>query len=121
MSLPEKLLKKTATVLSRTVPPAVPGIMFLSGGQSEDEATENLNAMNQITHTKIPWSLSFSYGRALQHSCIKAWSGKDENVVKAQDVLLARAKGNSEAQLGKFHSTGEKGAKESLYVADYRY
>jgi fructose-bisphosphate aldolase class I len=118
---PREIAEKTAIVLSRTVPPAVPGIMFLSGGQSEDEATENLNAMNQITHTKIPWSLSFSYGRALQHSCIKAWSGKDENIVKAQEVLLARAKGNSEAQLGKFQSTGDTGAKESLYVKDYTY
>jgi fructose-bisphosphate aldolase class I len=112
---------KTVTVLSRTVPPAVPGIMFLSGGQSEEEATANLNEMNKITEIKTPWSLSFSYGRALQHSCIKAWSGKDENLHKAQDVLLHRAKSNSDAQLGKFQGSGEEGAKESLHVAGYRY
>lgn len=71
-----EIAERTVTALSRTVPPAVPGIMFLSGGQSEGEATANLNEMNKITHIKTPWSLSFSYGRALQHSCIQAWGGK---------------------------------------------
>jgi fructose-bisphosphate aldolase class I len=117
----KEIAEKTVTVLSRTVPPAVPGIMFLSGGQSEEEATANLNEMNKITHIKAPWSLSFSYGRALQHSCIRAWNGKDENIQKAKDVLHVRAKANSEAQLGKY-AGGEGGAaSESLHVAGYTY
>lgn len=65
--------------LSRTIVPAVPGIMFLSGGQSEEKASLNLNAMNKLEGTKAPWSLSFSYGRALQASALKAWVGKAEN------------------------------------------
>jgi len=95
--------------------------MFLSGGQSEEEATLNLNAMN-ASNLKKPWSLSFSYGRALQHSCIKTWAGLDENIKKAQEVLFARARANSEAQLGKYQggSTGS-GAGESLYVSNYVY
>jgi len=96
--------------------------MFLSGGQSEGEATANLNEMNKITHIKTPWSLSFSYGRALQHSCIQAWNGKEENVTKAQDVLIHRARSNGEAQLGKFAGAGaDSGSKESLHVTNYTY
>lgn len=117
---PQEIAFKTVTALSRTVPPAVPGIMFLSGGQSEDEATANLNAMNQITQIKTPWSLSFSYGRALQHSVIKTWNGKEENFKAAQDTLLLRARSNGEAQLGKFQGAGQ-GSGESLFVADYKY
>ena len=74
-------------------------MVFLSGGQSEDEATLNLNAMNALPLGQRPWKLTFSYGRALQHSCIKAWGGKPENVEKAKAVLLARAKANGEAQV----------------------
>ena len=70
----------TLRTLSRTFVPAIPGIMFLSGGQSEEEASQNLNDMNKITTIPKPWSLTFSYGRALQSSCQKAWSGKAENV-----------------------------------------
>lgn len=111
----------TVRTLQRTVPPAVPGIMFLSGGQSEEEATLNLNAMNKL-QAKKPWTLSFSYGRALQQSTLKAWSGKEENVSKAQEVFLARAKANSEATLGKYQG-GAAGAdaSESLHVKDYKY
>jgi len=118
---PREIAELTVTALSRTVPPAVPGIMFLSGGQSEEEATLNLNAMNQITSIKAPWSLSFSYGRALQHSCIKAWNGKEENVQKAQEVLQTRAKANSEAQLGKYQGGSGEQSNESLYVGNYTY
>jgi len=117
----QEIAFKTVTVLSRTVPPAVPGIMFLSGGQSEEDATLNLNAMNQITQIKTPWSLSFSYGRALQHTTIKTWNGHDENLQKAQDVLIHRAKSNGEAQLGKFQGSGSEGSKESLFVGSYIY
>lgn len=63
----------TVRTLSRTIVPAVPGIMFLSGGQSEEEASLNLNEMNKLENIKRPWSLSFSYGRALQSSTLKAW------------------------------------------------
>jgi len=118
----KEIAEKTVLALSRTVPPAVPGIMFLSGGQSETEATENLNEMNKITHIKAPWSLSFSYGRALQHSVIRTWSGKPENVEKAKEVLITRARANGEAQLGKYQgSAAGEGAKESLHVSNYTY
>lgn len=92
----------TVRTLSRSIVPAVPGIMFLSGGQSEEEATVNLNEMNKIDAKLRPWSLSFSYGRALQSSCLKAWEGKEENVKAAQQALITRAKANSEATLGKY-------------------
>ncbi|XP_021743337.1 fructose-bisphosphate aldolase, cytoplasmic isozyme-like [Chenopodium quinoa] len=118
---PEVIAEYTVRTLQRTVPPAVPGVMFLSGGQSEEEATLNLNAMNKL-QTKKPWTLSFSYGRALQQSTLKAWSGKEENVPKAQEVFLARAKANSEATLGKYQGgAGGADASESLHVKDYKY
>ena len=75
--------------------------MFLSGGQSAELATAHLNAMN-AAHPSLPWPLSFSYGRALQEPCLKAWAGKPENVAKAQEVLLHREKCNSYASLGKY-------------------
>lgn len=73
------------------------GIVFLSGGQSEVDATKNLNAINQVSGIK-PWVLTFSYGRALQASVLKAWQGKDENIETAQKTLLHRAKANGDAQ-----------------------
>jgi len=111
----------TVTALRRTVPPAVPGVTFLSGGQSELAATANLNAMNRIDLLK-PWSLTFSYGRALQASVLKAWGGKKENVDAAQKVLLHRAKMNGMASVGKY--PGEEGqdvADQSLFVANHQY
>lgn len=111
----------TVTVLSRTVPPAVPGITFLSGGQSEEEASLNLNAMNALKGIKKPWTLSFSYGRALQHSTIKAWAGKPENIKAAQEVLIARALANSQATLGEYQGSADSAASESLYVSNYTY
>jgi fructose-bisphosphate aldolase class I len=108
----------TVRALSRAVPPAVPGIMFLSGGQSEEEATAHLTAMNQVEDIHRPWALSFSFGRALQASALKAWGGKKENWEAAQNAFLTRAKANSEATLGR----GDVSAKgESLYVKDYKY
>lgn len=98
---PEEIAAYTIRTLERRVPSAVPGIMFLSGGMSEEEATVNLNAMNK-GERKGPWSLSFSYGRALQQSCLKSWMGKEENVKAAQDALMARARGNSKANLGEY-------------------
>jgi fructose-bisphosphate aldolase class I len=112
---------RTVLALSRTIPPAIPGIMFLSGGQSEEEASLNLNEMNKITEIKRPWSLSFSYGRALQNTCVKTWAGKDENLAAAQKALIDRATAHSEACLGKYAGSKDGSGKESLFVADYKY
>jgi fructose-bisphosphate aldolase class I len=113
----------TVTALQRTVPAAVPGVVFLSGGQSEEDATLNLNAINAC-HGKKPWALTFSYGRALQASTLAAWGGKPENVEKAQEVLLNRAKANSLAAVGKYHASlidSVAAAAKSLFVADHAY
>lgn len=111
---PEVIAEYTVTALRRTVPPAVPGIVFLSGGQSELDATLNLNAMNKLDVLK-PWTLSFSFGRALQQSTLKTWGGKKENVTKAQEAFLERCKGNSDATLGKYAGASAGGlASESL-------
>ncbi|GJM87893.1 hypothetical protein PR202_ga03892 [Eleusine coracana subsp. coracana] len=116
---PEQVAAYTLKLLHRRIPPAVPGIMFLSGGQSEVEATQNLNAMNQSAN---PWHVSFSYARALQNTCLKTWGGKPENVKAAQDALLLRAKANSLAQLGKYSSDGEAAeANENMFVKNYSY
>jgi fructose-bisphosphate aldolase class I len=119
---PEVIAQHTVRALLRTVPAAVPAIVFLSGGQSEEEASVNLNAMNKLTGKK-PWTLTFSYGRALQQSTLKAWGGKDENIPKAQAALLVRCKANSEATLGNYQGNSNlgDGASESLHVKDYKY
>ena len=111
----------TVVALRRTVPPAVPGIVFLSGGQSEEEATLNLDAMNKLDLLK-PWTLSFSFGRALQQSTLKTWAGKKENIAKAQEAFLLRCKANSDATLGKYSGGSDGGlASESLFVKGYKY
>lgn len=116
---PDTIAKFTLKMLKRTVPPAVPGIMFLSGGQSEMEATLNLNAMNQSPN---PWHVSFSYARALQNSVLKTWQGRPENVEAAQKALLARAKANSLAQLGRYTAEGETDeAKAGMFQKGYTY
>jgi fructose-bisphosphate aldolase, class I len=79
----------------------------------------NLNAMNR-TNLKRPWALTFSFGRALQASCLRAWSGKTENILAAQKVLLERAKANSEASVGKYGGS-ESASKDSLFVSNYSY
>lgn len=107
--------------LSRTVPPALAGVTFLSGGQSEEQASLNLNAMNKLTNVRKPWFLTFSYGRALQNSCVKTWAGKDENVANAQKALLERAKANSQAQLGQYQGSDDASVNENLYVNNYSY
>ncbi|KAM3139466.1 Fructose-bisphosphate aldolase 5 [Paramecium bursaria] len=112
---------RTALALSRTVPPALVGVVFLSGGQSEEEASLNLNEMNKLTNVRKPWSLSFSYGRALQNTAVKTWHGKEENWHAAQQALIVRAKANSEATLGKYQGGQGGAAGESLFVADYKY
>jgi fructose-bisphosphate aldolase class I len=120
-STPEEVALATVTALRRGVPPAVPAIVFLSGGQSEIDATRNLDAINKLPGPK-PWWLSFSYGRALQASVLKAWQGKEENIAEAQKTLLHRAKANGDAQLGKY--AGEDAAAEaaqSLFVENHAY
>jgi len=107
----------TISVLRRCVPPAVPTICFLSGGQSEEEATLNLNAVNSVTAVSIPWSLTFSYGRALQASSLKAWGGKEENFEKAAQVFLNRVRANGLASKGMYMAGAVAGAAaESLFV-----
>lgn len=95
-----QIAESTLKCLSSVVPTEVPGIVFLSGGQSEEEACENLNAINQLAKN-VPWKLTFSYGRALQNSALQTWAGKKENVVRAQKVFVERAKAASLASQGK--------------------
>ena len=101
----EQVAEMTVDCFLNTVPAAVPGIAFLSGGQSDELASAHLNAMNQIDNT--PWNITFSYGRALQAPALKAWSGKDENVSSAQDAFMKRAKFNSLATKGEFSADME--------------
>ena len=105
-----EIAEKTVKCFRRAVPAAVPGIVFLSGGQSDEDATANLNAMNDAYKSEMPWALSFSYGRALQAAPQKAWAGKAENVPAAQQAFLHRARMNSLAQLGDWSDTLEKAA-----------
>jgi fructose-bisphosphate aldolase class I len=104
----EEVAERTIQILKRCVPSAVPGIAFLSGGQSDEEATAHLNAMNRIGG--FPWKLTFSYGRALQAAPQKAWSGKNENVAAAQRAFAHRAKMNGLAALGQWKDGLEKKA-----------
>lgn len=102
---------RTVRVLKRTVPAAVAGIVFLSGGQSDEIATAHLNSMNQQFKGKLPWPLSFSYGRALQQPALKAWKGAAANVVAAQTALAHRARMNGLASLGRYSAELERQAK----------
>ena len=97
---PEDVAKATLSVFRRVVPAAIPGIFFLSGGQTPAESTENLNALNNRGHQ--PWELSFSYGRALQEPAQKAWSGKLANAESAQAALKKRARLNGLARSGRY-------------------
>ncbi|XP_072099088.1 fructose-bisphosphate aldolase C-like [Mobula birostris] len=119
---PEEIATATVTALRRTVPPAVPGITFLSGGQSEEEATINLNAINKCPLPK-PWALTFSYGRALQASALNTWRGEKENMQAAQNEFMKRAEVNSLAALGQYEasSEGEGAASQSLYIENHAY
>jgi fructose-bisphosphate aldolase class I len=97
----EEVAARTVQCLLRSVPAAMPGVVFLSGGQSDEVATQHLNAMNKIPAVK-PWKLSFSYGRALQAAPLKAWGGKAENAAAAQAALMERAQANGAATLGQY-------------------
>jgi len=104
----ERVAEETIRCFKRHVPAAVPGIVFLSGGQSDEDATANLNAMNAIG--PHPWQLSFSYGRALQAPALRAWGGKEENVEAAQRAYYHRAKMNSAARTGVYAPEMEREA-----------
>jgi fructose-bisphosphate aldolase class I len=103
-----EVAEKTIRLLKACVPAAVPGIAFLSGGQSDEEATAHLNAMNRLG--PLPWRLTFSYGRALQAAPQKAWSGKAENVSAGQRAFAHRARMNGLASKGEWASELEKKA-----------
>ena len=115
---PKNVALATVTTLLRSVPAAVPGIVFLSGGLSEEEASLYLNEMNLLAADK-PWNLSFSYGRALQHSCLRAWAGS--NIDKGQKALIARAQANSEASKGLYVLGSQPSSDEKLFVSGYTY
>ncbi|HVV78977.1 MAG TPA: class I fructose-bisphosphate aldolase [Pseudolabrys sp.] len=104
----QDVAERTVKVLKACVPGAVPGIAFLSGGQSDEDATAHLDAMNKIGN--LPWALTFSYGRALQHAPQTTWAGKPENVAAAQRAFTHRAKMNGLAALGQWKQDLEKKA-----------
>jgi fructose-bisphosphate aldolase class I len=105
---PQQVAELTVKCLKATTPASVPGIAFLSGGQSDEQATENLSLINQIGN--LPWNVTFSYGRALQAAALKAWGGKTENVAAGQRAFTHRARMNSLAALGKWNQQLEKAA-----------
>lgn len=119
---PADVAKATVTCFQRTVPVAVPGVTFLSGGQSEEEASVHLDAINKYPGKK-PWTLTFSYGRALQASVLRAWGGKPENIKAAQAELLKRAKANGDASLGKYAAGSVQGqaGDASLFIQNHAY
>jgi fructose-bisphosphate aldolase, class I len=104
----DEVAEKTVKLLKACVPAAVPGIAFLSGGQSDEEATAHLDAMNRIGN--LPWKLTFSYGRALQHAPQMAWSGRPENAAAAQRAFAHRARMNGLASMGQWKSDLERKA-----------
>ena len=117
-SNPKEVAEYTIRTLERTVPSAVAGITFLSGGLSEEAASVYLNEMNNIER-KAKWNVSFSYGRALQHSCLRAWGGSD--IDAGQKALIARAQANSEAAKGQYVTGSQPSSDEQLFVAGYTY
>ena len=116
---PETIAWYTVRTLSRSIVPALPGVVFLSGGQSEEAASLNLNAMNKLENIQRPWALTFSYGRALQQSVLKAWRGSADNIAAAQAALLERARANGAASKGEY--AGGSGDTASTFVANYSY
>jgi fructose-bisphosphate aldolase class I len=106
--LANEVADATVKCLLRAVPAAVPGITFLSGGQSAELASARLNAMNVIYKSKLPWELSFSFGRALQEPAMEIWNGKETNLIDAQQALYHRAKCNFAARRGEYNDTMER-------------
>jgi fructose-bisphosphate aldolase class I len=104
---PDEVASTTLASLRRCVPSAVPGVVFLSGGQDERQASENLNAISRLSQPK-PWIISFSYGRALQDSALRAWAGRETNIELGRQALLLRARCNSAACLGTYEAAMER-------------
>jgi len=120
----EEIAAATVRTLQATVPPALAGVVFLSGGMSEEEATTALNEMNKYGDPKRrPWALSFSFGRALQASVLKAWQGKTENIAAAQEQLRIRSRANGLATLGQYSgdAAGSAAGSDSLHQKNYVY
>ena len=105
----DKVADATVKCMMRSVPAAVPGIMFLSGGQSCELASERLNAMNMRFKGQLPWGLSFSYGRAIQQPALGIWQGKVSNILEAQQALIHRCRCNRDARRGEYTAALEKG------------
>merc|ERR1712216_491425 len=114
------IAKMTVQTLDRCLPPAMPGVTFLSGGISEEDSSIYLNEINKLDR-KGAFALTFSYSRALQSSCIKIWGGKDDKYKAAQEQLLARAQANSEASKGEYVPGSQPSIEESLFVKNYAY
>jgi len=117
---PVQVAEATVTALQRTLPVSVPGVTFLSGGQTEEDASVHLDAINKL-QTKKPWALTFSYGRALQASALRAWQGKDDNIKASQTEFLKRAQANGLAAVGKYEAGSVKGFEGSLFIKDHKY
>ena len=117
---PKEVAAMTVQTLQRSIPPAMPGVTFLSGGISEEDSSVYLNEINKIDRVG-PWALTFSFSRAMQSSCLKTWNGKPENIKAAQDQLLARARANGAASTGSYEPGSEPSLQEALYVANYVY
>jgi fructose-bisphosphate aldolase class I len=98
----------TVTCLLRSVPAAVPGVAFLSGGQSAELASNRLNAMNVRFKSRLPWALAFSFARAIQQPAMEIWQGKDAHVLAAQQALLHRARCNQAARRGEYTAAMER-------------
>jgi fructose-bisphosphate aldolase class I len=120
----EKVAKYTLDVMKERIPPTMAGITFLSGGQSEEEATQHIQAMAEYM-PDAPWNVSFSFARALQSSVLKTWGGKKENIPKAQEMLKAVCQVNGLAQMGQYKgeiaARGHPSTTGSLYEKGYQY
>ena len=114
----EEVARMTIQTMDRCVPAAVPGIMFLSGGLAEEDASVYLNTMNSMER-KGAWSMTFSYGRALQQSCLQAWKGTDTEA--GQKAVMARAQANSEASTGDYVAGSQPSSQDTLFEAGYKY
>jgi fructose-bisphosphate aldolase class I len=115
----QEVATATLRCLRRHVPAAVPGVVFLSGGQSERLATAHLNATNRLPGSK-PWTISFSYGRALQDPALEAWHGRDENLKAGQEALSHRARCNGAASLGRYTDEMESRSAAAAGVPAHR-
>jgi fructose-bisphosphate aldolase class I len=116
----DEVADATVRCLLRAVPAAVPGIAFLSGGQSGELASARLNAMNVRFMSRLPWALAFSFARAIQQPALEIWSGHNANVKTAQQALLHRARCNRAARRGEYNAAMEKDMKPTIPLPIYR-